>query len=151
MPERYIEGSHLMVKTETTSEDEIMLQDTEKSKIPSLQDCKDRFARFGECLHYHKDWIQPYGCQVEHNTCLVCAKQFEKRYLQKVTGKQIRKELLVCLFEGIKNKQVIYNTITDRLGAKRPSIRRVASVLKNDMMDYVEILSADIKYTENEE
>lgn len=119
-------------------------------QIPTLQECRDRFASFSECKHYekYKKWIRPYGCRTENLTCLVCAKHFDTRYLKKVSGKQIREEILTHLINGDTNKQVIYGKIVDDLGAKRPSIRRIAGDLKKDLQGFVDILDADVKYVE---
>jgi len=54
---------------------------TTTKQIPTLAECKTRFASFGECNHYHKTWIKPYKCEVKILTCKVCTKEFERRYL----------------------------------------------------------------------
>lgn len=50
-------------------------------KIPALEDCKERFKKFGVCECHHREEVIPYGCDVAIMTCKVCAKHHGKRYL----------------------------------------------------------------------
>lgn len=54
---------------------------SQTKQIPTLAECKDRFASFGECNHYHKKWMKPLNCGVKILTCKVCTKEFDRRYL----------------------------------------------------------------------
>src|SRR3990167_9715691 len=108
-------------------------------QITSLQECKERFVKFGECEHHYKEWIKPFGQLSKFLTCQVCAKQFEKKYPSQ--AETIKTELLLALNGGIKDKQIIYNIVVQKTDLPRPTVRRVARDLRNDLLKKVEILS----------
>lgn len=46
------------------------------------------------------------------------------------------------LEQGLTDKQVIYNKVVDDLGVPRPTVRRVARDLRNDMVEKINILQS---------
>lgn len=46
----------------------------------TLAEAKSRYTRNGFCDHEYCKYIKPYGCTCKINTCLVCAKTFDKIY-----------------------------------------------------------------------
>lgn len=50
-------------------------------EIPTLEECIERYVVFGECSHYHREDVEPYGCKVRIVTCKVCKKEFNRVYL----------------------------------------------------------------------
>lgn len=107
--------------------------------IPSLYECRERFKNYGECQHYYKEWVQPYGCDVKIETCSVCAKTFQKKYPSQ--NELIKMEISKALDSGEKNKQKIYDMVQEKTDSPRPTIRRVAQSLKVDLQKKVDILS----------
>ena len=114
--------------------------------VPSLEECKERFVKFGECEHHYQDWIRPYKCTTEIKTCLVCAKTFEKRY--PTQNNIIKSEMMLALNGGVSDKQILYNIVAQKTDAPRPTIRRVARDLRNDLIQKVEVLSEKRQYRE---
>jgi len=66
---------------------------------------------------------------------------------------QIKKEILECISGGIKDKQIIYDRVANKLGVPRPSIRRVAKSLKGELANTLLILNQDVRrhYIKGEE
>lgn len=112
--------------------------------VPILEECKERFVKFGECEHHYKEFIRPYKCTTEIMTCLVCAKTFEKKY--PTQNDIIKTELLLALNGGISDKQILYNIVAQKTDSPRPTIRRVARDLRNDLQTKVNILSEKRQY-----
>lgn len=50
-------------------------------QIPTLQECMDRFIKHGECEHLYKEKVEPFGCKVRIESCIVCKKEFGRVYL----------------------------------------------------------------------
>ena len=50
-----------------------------------------------------------------------------------------------CLEKGLKDKQDIYSTVVSELGVPRPTVRRVARDLRNELMEKIEILKSETK------
>jgi len=49
------------------------------------------------------------------------------------------------LDKGITDKQDIYTKVVDELGVPRPTVRRVARDLRNELLEKIQILQSDIK------
>ena len=49
------------------------------------------------------------------------------------------------LEKGLKDKQDIYSTVVSELGVPRPTVRRVARDLRNELMEKIEILRSETK------
>ncbi len=46
---------------------------------------------------------------------------------------------------GIKDKQDLYTKVVDELGVPRPTVRRVARDLRNELLEKIQILQSDTK------
>ena len=49
------------------------------------------------------------------------------------------------LDKGVTDKQDIYSTVVDELGVPRPTVRRVARDLRNELLEKIQILQSDTK------
>ncbi|MDA0756704.1 MAG: hypothetical protein O3C04_06245 [Crenarchaeota archaeon] len=49
------------------------------------------------------------------------------------------------LDKGITDKQDIYTQVVDELGVPRPTVRRVARDLRNELLEKIQILQSDTK------
>ena len=49
------------------------------------------------------------------------------------------------LDKGITDKQDIYTKVVDELGVPRPTVRRVARDLRNELLEKIQILQSDTK------
>ena len=49
------------------------------------------------------------------------------------------------LDKGVTDKQDIYTKVVDELGVPRPTVRRVAHDLRNELLEKIQILQSDIK------
>ena len=49
------------------------------------------------------------------------------------------------LDKGVTDKQDIYTKVVDELGVPRPTVRRVARDLRNELLDKIQILQSDTK------
>ena len=49
------------------------------------------------------------------------------------------------LDKGVTDKQDIYTQVVDELGVPRPTVRRVARDLRNELLDKIQILQSDSK------
>ena len=49
------------------------------------------------------------------------------------------------LDRGVTDKQDIYTKVVDELGVPRPTVRRVARDLRNELLDKIQILQSDTK------
>jgi len=56
----------------------------------------------------------------------------------------LRQAILSCLHKGLDDNQVIYSKVVDELGVPRPTVRRVARELRNELVEYVKILQNEI-------
>lgn len=55
----------------------------------------------------------------------------------------IREAINSCLDKGLKDKQDIYDKVVDELGVPRPTVRRVAHDLRNDLIERINILQTE--------
>ena len=46
---------------------------------------------------------------------------------------------------GIKDKQDLYTKVVDELGVPRPTVRRVARDLRNELLEKIQILQSESK------
>ena len=46
------------------------------------------------------------------------------------------------LDQGLTDKQIIYNKVVDELGVPRPTVRRVARDLRNELLEKINILQS---------
>ena len=61
----------------------------------------------------------------------------------------IIKEKIRDLIEkkGIKDKQDVYTKVVEELGVPRPTVRRVAADLRNDLLEQIKILQSETQPT----
>ena len=52
-----------------------------------------------------------------------------------------------CLEKGLKDKQDIYTTVVSELCVPRPTVRRVARDLRNELLEKIQILQSETKST----
>ena len=50
-----------------------------------------------------------------------------------------------CLEKGLKDKQDIYTTVVSELGVPRPTVRRVAKDLREELLAKIHILQSETK------
>ena len=50
-----------------------------------------------------------------------------------------------CLEKGLTDKQDIYTTVVSELGVPRPTVRRVARDLSNELLEKIKILQSETK------
>ena len=46
---------------------------------------------------------------------------------------EIKREIISCIEAGMSDKQEIFKHVSDKFGAPRPSVRRVAGVLRREV------------------
>jgi len=51
------------------------------------------------------------------------------------------------LDEGVTDKQDIYSKVVDKLGVPRPTVRRVARDLRNELLTKIKILQSEAQQT----
>jgi len=51
------------------------------------------------------------------------------------------------LDEGVTDKQDIYSKVVDKLGVPRPTVRRVARDLRNELLTKIKILQSESQHT----
>ena len=56
----------------------------------------------------------------------------------------IKEAINSYLNKGITDKQDIYTKVVDDLGVPRPTVRRVARDLRNELLDKIKILQSEI-------
>ena len=56
---------------------------------------------------------------------------------------EIKEAINSFLDRGIKDKQDIYTKVVDELGVPRPTVRRVARDLRNELVAKIEILQSE--------
>ena len=59
----------------------------------------------------------------------------------------IKEAINSLLDEGITDKQDIYTKVVDNLGVPRPTVRRVARDLRNELLTKIKILQSESKQT----
>ena len=57
---------------------------------------------------------------------------------------EIKEAINSFLDKGVKDKQDIYSKVVDELGVPRPTVRRVARDLRNELVAKIEILQSEI-------
>jgi len=69
--------------------------------------------------------------------------------LSRVRQNSVIKEAINTYLErGIKDKQDIYTRVVDDLGVPRPTVRRVARELRNELLGKIEALQEEIAASE---
>ena len=56
---------------------------------------------------------------------------------------EIKEAINSFLDRGVKDKQDIYSKVVDELGVPRPTVRRVARDLRNELVAKIEILQSE--------
>ena len=56
----------------------------------------------------------------------------------------IKQAINSCLDKGLTDKQDIYNKVVEDLGVPRPTVRRVARDLRNELLEKIKILQSEI-------
>ena len=59
----------------------------------------------------------------------------------------IKQTINSFLDKGITDKQDIYTKVVDELGVPRPTVRRVARDLRNELLDKIKILQSETQPT----
>ena len=59
----------------------------------------------------------------------------------------IKEAINSLLDEGITDKQDIYSQVVDKLGVPRPTVRRVARDLRNELLTKIKILQSETQQT----
>ena len=59
----------------------------------------------------------------------------------------IKEAINSLLDEGITDKQDIYSKVVDNLGVQRPTVRRVARDLRNELLTKIKILQSEAQQT----
>ena len=59
----------------------------------------------------------------------------------------IKEAINSLLDEGLTDKQDIYSKVVDKLGVPRPTVRRVARDLRNELLTKIKILQSEAQQT----
>ena len=59
----------------------------------------------------------------------------------------IKEAINSLLDEGITDKQDIYSKVVDNLGVPRPTVRRVARDLRNELLTKIKVLQSEAQQT----
>ena len=59
----------------------------------------------------------------------------------------IKEAINSLLDEGVTDKQDIYTKVVDKLGVPRPTVRRVARDLRNELLTKIKILQSEAQQT----
>jgi len=59
----------------------------------------------------------------------------------------IKEAINSLLDEGVTDKQDIYSKVVDNLGVPRPTVRRVARDLRNELLTKIKILQSEAQQT----
>ena len=63
-------------------------------------------------------------------------------------GYDVRKAIIRCISEeGLTDKQQIYSRVVEDLGVPRPTVRRVAGVLRNELAVEISSLEEKIRHS----
>ena len=57
----------------------------------------------------------------------------------------IKAAINTLLDNGVRDKQDIYTKVVDELGVPRPTVRRVARDLRNELLDKIKILQSETR------
>ena len=63
----------------------------------------------------------------------------------------IKEAINSYLDKGMADKQDIYTKVVDDLGVPRPTVRRVARDLRNELLQKIQILQSDLPKTPEDE
>ena len=63
----------------------------------------------------------------------------------------IKEAINSYLDKGMADKQDIYTKVVDDLGVPRPTVRRVARDLRNELLQKIQILQSDLPKTSEDE
>ena len=56
----------------------------------------------------------------------------------------VKEVILAEIGKGLDDKQVIYSKVVETLGVPRPTVRRVARELRDELLEVIKILQSDI-------
>jgi len=59
----------------------------------------------------------------------------------------IKEAINSLLDEGVTDKQDFYSNVVDKLGVPRPTVRRVARDLRNELLTKIKILQSEAQQT----
>ena len=59
----------------------------------------------------------------------------------------IKEKITSLIDEGVKDKQEIYSKVVEQLGYPRPTVRRVARELRNELLTKIKILQSEAQQT----
>jgi len=59
----------------------------------------------------------------------------------------IKEAINSLLDEGVTDKQDMYSKVVDKLGVPRPTVRRVARDLRNELLTKIKILQSEAQQT----
>ena len=59
----------------------------------------------------------------------------------------IKEKINSLLDEGVADKQEIYSKVVEQCGYPRPTVRRVAAELRNDLLKKIKILQSEAQQT----
>jgi len=59
----------------------------------------------------------------------------------------IKEAINSFLDEGVTDKQDIYSKVVDKLGVPRPTVRRVARDLRNELLTKIKVLQSEAQQT----
>ena len=59
----------------------------------------------------------------------------------------IKEAINSLLDDGVTDKQDIYSKVVDKLGVPRPTVRRVARDLRNELLTKIKILQSEAQQT----
>ena len=68
--------------------------------------------------------------------------------MNRVNQSTVIKEAINSLLDdGVTDKQDIYSKVVDKLGVPRPTVRRVARDLRNELLTKIKILQSETQQT----
>ena len=59
----------------------------------------------------------------------------------------IKEKITSLIDEGVKDKQEIYTKVVEQLGYPRPTVKRVARELRNELLTKIKILQSETQQT----
>ena len=63
-------------------------------------------------------------------------------------SRNVKDAIIRCISEeGMTDKQQIYSHVVDKLGVPRPTVRRVAGALRNELAAEIEVLEAKLRHS----
>ena len=82
---------------------------------------------------------------------LICKLKFYIDHYQMILVNRTNQSTVIkaainsLLDKGVTDKQDIYTKVVDELGVPRPTVRRVARDLRNELLEKIQILQSDTK------